>query len=75
MFVIGMTFGRLFGAKFVQKGRKLCVITSAIIGLVAIGIQMVENVSCLIGGRFVYGIASGIFIAVGIRYVEECSPP
>lgn len=67
--------GRFFGAWFVQKGRKQCLLTACFIGLVAIAIMMVENVALLIFGRLIYGFSAGLFSAVGGRYVEECSPP
>ena len=73
--MIGMTFGRLFGGWFVTKGRKLCLYASAVVDLLAIGVMMVEDVRFLIGGRLVVGFGIGIFNSVGVRFVEECSPP
>lgn len=73
--MVGMTFGRLFGGWFVTKGRKLSLYTSAVIDLLAIGIMMVEDIRFFIVGRFIMGLGVGIFNSVGVRFVEECSPP
>ena len=73
--VLGITFGRLYGAKFVNKGRKLCLLASVFVGFVAIALMMVLNIYVFLLGRFIYGVAAGLFSSVGPRYVEECSPP
>jgi len=74
LLVLGITFGRLFGAKFINKGRKLCLLTSVFVGFVGIGLMMPLNIYIFLLGRFVYGVSAGLFSAVGPRYVEECSP-
>lgn len=38
LLIMGITIGRLFGAWYVQKGRKKCLLTSAFVGIVAITI-------------------------------------
>jgi MFS family permease len=75
LLVLGITVGRLFGAKFVNRGRKLCLLTSILISLAAIGVMMVLNIYVFLVARFVYGFGAGMFTAVAPRYVEECSPP
>lgn len=42
--IAGIVFGRFFGAWFVQKGRKQCLLTACFVGLIAIGIMMVQNI-------------------------------
>jgi len=73
--IAGIVLGRFFGAWFVQKGRKTCLLTACFVGIVAICIMMVQNIFLFIFGRLIYGFAAGTFNAVGGRYVEECSPP
>jgi len=75
LLVLGITIGRLFGAKFVQRGRKLCLLMSIFISLVAIGAMMVLNIYIFLLARLIYGFGAGMFTAVAPRYVEECSPP
>jgi len=75
LLVLGITIGRLFGAKFVNKGRKLCLLVSIFISLAAIGTMMVLNIYVFLAARLIYGFGAGMFTAVAPRYVEECSPP
>jgi MFS family permease len=37
--------------------------------------MLYDNIWFFIVGRLIYGFGAGIFESVGVRYIEECSPP
>jgi SP family myo-inositol transporter-like MFS transporter 13 len=75
-FAVGaMMFGATFAGKMIQIGRLKTLYIASVVGIVGTAMTLFPNKYLLLGGRLMYGLATG-FIAVAMpRYMDEVLPP
>ena len=60
--------------QFIKKGRRICLIASAIIGIIGTAITIYQNFWAIIIGRLIYGFSVGIIAIAMPRLMEETVP-
>ena len=73
--MVGFMIGCLSGGTVVKWGRRLILLVGCGIGAVGCNITLVENLYCLLGGRILFGISTGLLMVAGLRQLEEYIPP
>jgi MFS transporter, SP family, arabinose:H+ symporter len=72
---IGAVIGALFIGSVSQKfGRKNCLLIGDVLGLIGIGVTMIQSLPALLAGRFLAGASVGISSVIVPIYVNEMSP-
>lgn len=69
-----MTIGAVLGGMIMKIGRRKAILISNLIGLIGLGITMVENFNVILVGRFIFGFSVGLKSVVSPRYIEETVP-
>jgi MFS family permease len=57
-----------------QYGRKNIMIVLGFVAILGSAITLIADVWCIIIGRFLQGVCSGIFVSVGPRMIDETVP-
>ena len=70
-----MMFGTPFGARLLVYGRLKVLWLATIFGILGTVGQLFINYYILLGGRILYGFASGVLAAAIPRYMDEILPP
>ena len=73
--VLGICFGAATGGKLIQYGRRFTLIIAALIGIVGVSINLVQNFILLVVGRVIYGVSAGFMAVAAPRFLEEYVPP
>jgi len=72
--VPGISFGVILGMWLMKKSRRNCMQICAIVAMIGMGIQMIENMWCITAGKMILGFSSGIMSASAGRILEEFTP-
>ena len=56
---VGMALGAFSAGKIIPYGRRLAMILTSIIGIVGVGLTLIQNFTALLFGRVVFGFATG----------------
>jgi MFS family permease len=72
--VLGLTIGAIFGGKIITIGRRKSYILSCVLGIAGVLLTLVTNVPCILAGRLIFGLSTGILCANVPKYVEETIP-
>ena len=72
--MVGLSAGAMFGGKIIVIGRRKTQLLMNLLGMVGVGMTLIENFWMLILGRVVYGLAVGVESVCMPRYVEEYVP-
>ena len=72
--ILGLTIGATSAGKIIAIGRRRTMFMCCGIGMIGIGITLIENFYAMILGRTIYGFACGIQTVVTPRYIEEYMP-
>jgi MFS family permease len=72
--IAGIGIGATFGGSLVSKGRKRMVILFNIVGIISSCMSLILNTWVLFVARFLFGLASGIFICATPKILEESIP-
>ena len=57
--VVGMAFGAFAAGKLIPHGRRLAMMLTSLIGIVGVGLTLIQNFPLLLLGRVVFGFATG----------------
>jgi MFS family permease len=69
-----MVIGSLISGSLVAYGRRKMLILFGIIGMVFTALTLVPNLVCILIGRCVFGIATGVFMTAAPRMLDETVP-
>lgn len=72
--LVGLCTGAMFGGKVILIGRRKTMLLMNIVGSVGVAMTLVQNLSMLLIGRLIYGLAVGIESVCMPRYIEEYVP-
>jgi len=72
--IIGLAFGGFTSGRLMTKGRKQCMLIATVVGVVGVGIEMIDNMWAIFIGRLIYGYACGLYSPCIGRYIEEVVP-
>jgi len=67
--ILGIATGALGGGKLMIIGRRKALYVSILLGIIGNSITMILNYPCIILGRFIFGISTGLFSAIVPRYI------
>ena len=70
----GITFGSMFGAAMMKSGRRLPLVLFNIVGMGGCVLSIFDNFAIMMIGKFLFGMAAGVLIAVAPRMLEETIP-
>jgi len=70
----GSAIGALFSGPLMKIGRWKCILLTNIFVIAGAGSTLVFNVSMLMIGRFLYGIACGCYSVFCPKYISETAP-
>jgi len=74
MIILGLTFGCALSGKLLGLGRRNCWILSTIVSAIGIGITLQGTFPYLMTGRFIFGLACGVFSVVTPKFTSEHVP-
>ena len=72
--IVGLTVGSFLGGPLIRRGRRKGAIIANVLGIISSGIAMIGTVPFLIFGRFVLGIAAGVYNVIFGKMVIETMP-
>jgi len=72
--IFGIVTGSLVGGKFITKGRRLALIVFNVFAAIATSLTMIENLTCIIIGRYFFGFCCGVFSVAGPKMLDETVP-
>jgi facilitated trehalose transporter len=72
--IFGVVSGSLVGGKFIQKGRRLCIIIFNVFAAISITLTMFLNLPMIIIGRYLFGFCCGVFSVAGPKMLDETVP-
>ena len=72
--ILGMALGAISGGKIVKVGWKKSYLIGCFIGLIGVGISVIETIPTILVGRLIFGFACGIHSISVPRYMEEVIP-
>ncbi|CAI2364185.1 unnamed protein product [Moneuplotes crassus] len=75
LMIVGAIPGSLIATPMMKKGRRITLIISSLIHTLGACLCLIFNMWALLIGRFIMGIAIGIYFSVCPLYISEMSPP
>jgi facilitated trehalose transporter len=72
--IFGVVSGSLVGGKFIQKGRRLCLIIFNVFAAISVTLTMFLNLPMIILGRYLFGFCCGVFSVAGPKMLDETVP-
>ena len=70
----GIAFGTMFGAAMMKSGRRLPLVLFNIVGMGGCFLSIIDSFPLMMLGKFLFGMGSGVLIAVAPRMLEETIP-
>lgn len=71
---LGLTLGSIVAGPMLRIGRRNTILISCILAMAGIGTTYVENFKVILGGRVIFGFASGLQGVACPRFIEETIP-
>ena len=72
--VVGAGLGAYVGGKLMIMGRRRLLLYASVLGIVANIITGFLNIYVIWGGRFLFGIACGIYCSSVTKFIQETVP-
>ena len=72
--ILGLALGATSGGKIIGIGRRRTLFLCCAVGMIGVGITLIENFWLMIVGRTLLGLACGLQTVVTPRYIEEYIP-
>jgi len=69
-----MTIGALIAGAVVAHGRRKFLIIFGVVGILFTGLTLFANLYLIVAGRFMHGLATGVFMTGGPRILDETVP-
>ena len=74
MAIVGLTLGSFIGGPLIKNGRRKGAIIANVVAIVSSGIAMIGTVPFLTTGRFLLGVAAGIYNVIFGKMIVETMP-
>ena len=72
--VLGMSIGAFIAGAIVANGRRKFLIIFGAIGILFTGLTLIVNLWAIVIGRFMHGLATGVFMTGAPRILDETVP-
>ena len=72
--ILGLAVGATSAGKIIAIGRRRTLLMCCAIGMLGVGITLIEDFTAMVVGRTIWGFACGIQTVVTPRYIEEYIP-
>lgn len=72
--VVGLAIGAFTGGKIIPYGRRRAMILTSFVGIVGVGLTMIENFYILLLGRIIFGFTAGSQGVIVVRMINENVP-
>mmetsp|Transcript_5194 Transcript_5194/g.4972 ORF Transcript_5194/g.4972 Transcript_5194/m.4972 type:complete len:146 (+) Transcript_5194:107-544(+) len=71
----GAIFGSFMAGPLMKRGRRFAFIVTSLIIIFGTALTLIFNMWALFLGRFIMGLAVGVYFSVSPLYISEISPP
>lgn len=72
--VLGMSIGAFIAGAIVANGRRKFLIIFGVVGILFTGLTLIVNLYAIVIGRFMHGLATGVFMTGAPRILDETVP-
>ena len=69
-----MTIGAFIAGSIVAKGRRKFLIIFGVIGILSTALTLILNFWCIVIGRLLFGLCTGVFMTGAPRILDESIP-
>ena len=74
-FAVGaMMVGSTIGGPLIAIGRLKTLDIAAVIGILGVGLTLIQNIEAILAGRLLYGFSTGLIAVAWPRYMDEVLP-